>query len=69
MAVTNSASGDGRSSYMPFNAPGVICSKPTASAHSTAPLATAWRARNKADDPLEQLLFTLNIGMPVSPAP
>ncbi|MNG03269.1 hypothetical protein D3C84_863410 [compost metagenome] len=35
----------GRSSQWPFRAPGCICSKPNARAHSTAPLSTAWRAR------------------------
>jgi hypothetical protein len=49
------------------SAPGVICSKPSASAQSTAPLATAWRARNSAVEPVEQLLLTLTTGMPVMP--
>jgi hypothetical protein len=38
-------------------------------AHSTAPLSTAWRARNSALEPVEQLLLTLNTGMPVRPTP
>ena len=38
-----------------------------ASAQSTAPLATAWRARNSAVEPVEQLLLTLTTGMPVMP--
>ena len=32
-----------------------------------APLATAWRARNSAVEPVEQLLFTLKTGTPVRP--
>ena len=42
-------------------------SKPSASAHSTAPDSTAWRARNSALEPVEQLLLTLTMGMPVTP--
>jgi hypothetical protein len=48
-------------------APGCICSKPSASTHSAAPDCTAWRARNSADEPVEQLLLTLTTGMPVMP--
>jgi len=48
-------------------APGCICSNPSASAQSTAPLSTAWRARNSAEEPVEQLLFTFTIGIPVMP--
>ena len=47
--------------------PGCICSKPSASTQSAAPLATAWRARNSAVEPVEQLLLTLTMGMPVMP--
>ncbi|MOA60910.1 hypothetical protein D3C78_1859190 [compost metagenome] len=46
-------------------APGAICSKPSASAHSTCCPCTAWTARAKADEPLAQLLLTLKIGMPL----
>ena len=49
------------------DAPGIICSKPSASTHSAAPLATACRARNSAVEPVEQLLLTLTIGMPLMP--
>ena len=48
-------------------APGTICSKPTARAQSAAPLSTAWRARNSAVEPEEQLLLTLTTGIPVMP--
>ena len=41
--------------------------KPSARAQSTAPLSTAWRARNSAEDPVEQLLFTFTTGIPVMP--
>ncbi|MCY1301350.1 hypothetical protein D9M70_509570 [compost metagenome] len=56
-----------RSSQLLFSAPGCICSKPNASAQSTAPLSTAWRARNRAVEPLAQLLLTLITGMPLMP--
>ena len=61
------SNGVGRSAHTEVIAPGRICSNPTASAQLTAPLSTAWRARNRAVDPVEQLLFTLTIGMPVMP--
>ncbi|MNG09685.1 hypothetical protein D3C84_931130 [compost metagenome] len=48
-------------------APGIICSKPKARTMSTMPLAMAWLARYKAEEPLAQLLFTFNTGMPVMP--
>ncbi|MCY1295730.1 hypothetical protein D9M68_366930 [compost metagenome] len=38
-------------------------------AQSMAPLATAWRARNSAVEPVAQLLLTLITGMPVRPTP
>ncbi len=50
-------------------APDGICSKPSAKAISTAPLATACRARYSALAPLEQLLLMLNMGIPVIPTP
>ncbi|MOA42319.1 hypothetical protein D3C78_1643580 [compost metagenome] len=56
-----------RSVQADFSAPGFICSKPKASAQSTAPLRTAWRARNRAEEPVEQLLLTLITGIPVMP--
>ena len=49
------------------SAPGFICSKPSASTQSAAPDSMAWRARNNAVEPVEQLLFTLMTGMPVIP--
>ncbi|MNN29656.1 hypothetical protein D3C81_1432680 [compost metagenome] len=61
------SSAGARSSQRDFSAPGCMYSKPTASAHSTAPLCTAWRARNSADEPVAQLLLTLMTGMPVMP--
>ena len=61
------ASGEARSSYFEPSAPFSIFSKPTASAHSTSPPRTACAASISADEPVEQLLFTLKIGMPVSP--
>src|ERR1700675_4445825 len=33
------------------SAPGFICSKPSASTQSAAPLSIAWRARNRAGEP------------------
>ena len=61
------SSAGARSFQRDVSAPGLICSKPTASAQSTAPLCTAWRARNSADEPVAQLLLTLMTGMPVMP--
>ncbi len=45
-----------------------IFSKPTASMQSAMPPAMSWRARYKALDPVEQLLLTLTIGMPLRPS-
>ena len=42
---------------------------PSTSTQSAAPLCTAWRARYSAVEPVEQLLLTLTIGMPVMPTP
>ncbi|MNQ89578.1 hypothetical protein D3C85_1048900 [compost metagenome] len=61
------SSAGARSSQRDLSAPGFICSKPNASAQSTAPLCTAWRARYRADEPVAQLLLTLTTGMPVMP--
>ncbi|MCY1419665.1 hypothetical protein D9M71_352580 [compost metagenome] len=57
----------GRSSQLDFSEPGRICSKPRASTQSAWPLSTAARARYSAVEPVEQLLLTLMIGMPVRP--
>lgn len=67
VTVSNSPSGEGRSENTVPSAPGIICSKPTASTHSATPLSTACRAKKSAVDPLEQLLLTLTMGMPVIP--
>ena len=58
-----------RSVYFIPSEPRSIFSKPTASAQSTRPPLTAWRARNRALEPVEQLLLTLTTGMPVRPSP
>ncbi|MCY1448352.1 hypothetical protein D9M71_650130 [compost metagenome] len=58
---------EARSVHTDFSAPGFICSKPKARAQSTAPLCTAWRARNSAEEPVAQLLLTLSTGIPVMP--
>ena len=65
---SKSSNGVGRSGNFAVSAPGAICSKPAASAQSIAPPATAWRARYSAVEPVEQLLLTLKIGMPVIPS-
>ena len=57
-----------RSVYLTPSEPGSIFSKPTASVQSARPPLTAWRARNSAEDPVEQLLLTLTTGIPVSPS-
>ena len=54
--------------YFAPSEPFSIFSKPSASAHSTIPYCTAWRARNSALEPVEQLLWTLMIGIPVIPS-
>jgi hypothetical protein len=58
-----------RSVYFTPSEPFSIFSKPSASATSTEPPLTAWRARNSALEPVEQLLLTLTTGMPVRPRP
>ena len=58
-----------RSSYLAPSAPFSIFSKPSASTHSASPPSMACRARYSAVEPVEQLLFTLMTGMPVSPSP
>ena len=58
-----------RSVYFTPSEPFSIFSKPTASAQSAMPPLTAWRARKSADEPVEQLLFTLRTGIPVRPSP
>jgi hypothetical protein len=63
------ANGDGRSLQCSLSAPGSICSKPKASTQSSAPASISCRARKSAVDPVEQLLLTLTMGMPVIPTP
>lgn len=46
-----------------------IFSNPTANTHSALPDSIICLAKSRADEPVEQLLFTLNIGMPVIPMP
>jgi hypothetical protein len=58
-----------RSVYFTPSEPFSIFSNPIASAQSTSPPLTAWRARNSAELPVEQLLFTFMTGMPVRPSP
>ena len=41
---------------------------PMAIAQSATPPLTAWRARNSALEPVEQLLLTLMTGIPVRPS-
>lgn len=43
-------------------------SKPRAMTQSAMPYSTAWRASHSADEPVEQLLFTLRIGIFVRPS-
>jgi hypothetical protein len=57
-----------RSVYFTPSEPFSIFSKPIASAQSASPPLTAWRARNSADEPVEQLLLTLTTGIPVRPS-
>ena len=57
-----------RSVYFIPSEPFSIFSKPIASAQSTRPPLTAWRARKSAEEPVEQLLLTLTTGMPVRPS-
>ena len=60
--------GCSRSRKVGISEPFFIFSKPSASAQSTTPPFTSWRAMKSAVDPVEQLLFTFVIGMPVSPS-
>jgi hypothetical protein len=57
-----------RSVYFTPSEPFSIFSKPMAIAQSTTPPLTAWRARNRALEPVEQLLLTLMTGIPVRPS-
>ena len=68
MRPANHSSGFVRSLNFEPRAPFSIFSKPSASAHSTMPPSTACFASMSADEPVEQLLFTLNTGMPVRPS-
>ena len=61
------SSGLARSLNLLPSAPFSIFSKPTARTHSASPPSIAWRASMSAVEPVEQLLFTLNTGMPVRP--
>jgi len=58
-----------RSVYFTPSEPRSIFSKPRASTQSARPPLIAWRAMNRAVDPVEQLLLTLMTGMPVRPSP
>ena len=57
-----------RSVYLTPRLPGSIFSKPSARAQSAIPPLTACRARNSAEEPVEQLLLTLTTGIPVRPS-
>ena len=59
----------GRSLHIEPSAPRIICSNPTAMTQSAAPVSIACRAKNSAEEPVEQLLLTLTIGIPVWPSP
>jgi hypothetical protein len=61
-------SGDSRSSAPPASAPGCIFSKPRAITQSARPPRMLCAARYSAVEPVEQLLLTLTIGMPVMPS-
>ncbi len=61
-------SGDSRSSAPPPSEPGCIFSNPSASTQSASPPRIDCAPRNSAVDPVEQLLLTLTIGMPVMPS-
>jgi hypothetical protein len=56
-----------RSSKNVFKEPVNILSKPKASTQSAYPVWIAFAARYKAVEPVEQLLLTLMIGIPVMP--
>ena len=58
-----------RSVHLTPSEPFSIFSKPSARAQSASPPLTDWRAMNSALEPVEQLLLTLTIGIPVSPRP
>src|ERR1041384_1125414 len=67
-AGTNGSSGLARSVHLAESAPGSICSKPTTRTHSAMPPAIACAPSMRAELPVEQLLLTLNTGMPVRPS-
>ena len=48
-------------------APGLICSNPSARTQSAEPLSTACLAKYNAVEPVEQLLLTFIMGIPVIP--
>ena len=66
--LTNLSSGFPRTVHYAWSAPASICSKPTTSTHSATPPATACAPSMSAELPVEQLLLTLNTGMPVRPS-
>jgi hypothetical protein len=68
ITLTNLSSGFARSFHLAESAPASICSKPTTSTHSAMPPATACAPSISAELPVEQLLLTLNTGMPVRPS-
>ncbi len=68
IALTCLPIGDSRSWAPPPSEPGCIFSKPSAIAQSTMPPRMACAARKSAVEPVEQLLLTLTIGMPVMPS-
>ena len=67
VSASKRSNGVGRSGNLTPIAPGSICSKPSASTQSAAPLSTACRARKSAVEPVAQLLLTLTIGTPDIP--
>jgi hypothetical protein len=69
MAIACLSIGFVRSVYFTPSEPFSIFSKPSASTQSASPPLIAWRAMNRAVEPVEQLLLTLITGMPVSPRP
>src|SRR6185503_14342637 len=68
ITLTNLSSGFARSVHFAWSAPASICSKPTTITHSAIPPATACAPSMSAELPVEQLLLTLNTGMPVRPS-
>jgi hypothetical protein len=65
--LESNANGDARSFQFDLRLPGAIRSNPRARAQFTRPARTKLLAWYKAVEPVEQLLFTLVMGMPVRP--